>query len=85
MKESSVTFVDLAGSECQKATKASGITQLEAAINNKSLLAFGRVITALAEGEKKIPYRDSTLTELLSNSLSINSMVRCTSCSSYLC
>jgi len=42
---------------------------LEAGCINKSLLAFNRVITALAENVKFVPFRDSKLTYLLMNSL----------------
>lgn len=66
---STLTFVDLAGSEDIGKSGAKGITAREAAHINKSLLTLGRVINALAKSEKHIPYRDSKLTRLLSEAL----------------
>ncbi|XP_008550401.1 uncharacterized protein LOC103573205 isoform X1 [Microplitis demolitor] len=74
-------LVDLAGSENSAA--CAGINRLksqEGANINKSLVALGNVISALAErssasinsGRKFIPYRDSTLTWLLKDSLGGN-------------
>lgn len=76
MKETKYTFADLAGSESQGRTNTTGDRRQEAALNNKSLLTFGKVITALAEGEKNIPYRESNLTKVLSDSLGGNSKVK---------
>eukprot|EP00035_Acanthoeca_spectabilis_P020291 m.432117 g.432117 ORF g.432117 m.432117 type:complete len:1136 (-) comp17393_c0_seq1:46-3453(-) len=66
---STLTFVDLAGSEDISRSGATGLTAREAAHINKSLLTLGRVINALAQSEKHIPYRDSKLTRLLSEAL----------------
>ncbi|CAE7202411.1 unnamed protein product, partial [Symbiodinium pilosum] len=64
--------VDLAGSERVMKTGVAG-TQLEEAKNiNKSLLALGQVIYALAHKQKHVPYRDSKLTQLLRNCLGGN-------------
>ncbi|XP_044585965.1 uncharacterized protein LOC123265994 isoform X2 [Cotesia glomerata] len=72
-------LVDLAGSENSAA--CAGINRLKEGANiNKSLVALGNVISALAErsstainsGRKFIPYRDSTLTWLLKDSLGGN-------------
>jgi len=75
--------VDLAGSERANATGASGQRLKEGAHINKSLVTLGSVISALAEASsqkaasssssKHIPYRDSTLTWLLKDSLGGNS------------
>eukprot|EP00039_Didymoeca_costata_P033143 m.40858 g.40858 ORF g.40858 m.40858 type:complete len:1102 (-) comp9716_c0_seq1:114-3419(-) len=66
---STLTFIDLAGSEDISRSGAEGLTAREAMYINKSLLTLGRVINALACNEKHIPYRDSKLTRLLSEAL----------------
>ncbi|CAD7947848.1 unnamed protein product [Amoebophrya sp. A25] len=72
-------FVDLAGSERIKTSKAQGEQLLEAQTINKSLFTLGQVILALssANGLSKngqhIPYRNSRLTELLSDAFGGNS------------
>lgn len=82
---SKINLVDLAGSERANATEATGERLKEGGHINKSLVCLGSVISALAEhstqvfqknGTKKktfIPYRDSTLTWLLKDSLGGNS------------
>ncbi|XP_014226698.1 kinesin-like protein Klp98A isoform X2 [Trichogramma pretiosum] len=82
---SKVHLVDLAGSERANASGATGQRLKEGASINKSLVTLGSVISCLAEqclnakdpaGSKKtffIPYRDSTLTWLLKDSLGGNS------------
>ena len=72
-KESKLVLIDLAGSEMVKKTAASGQTMKEAQTINKSLSALGNVIMALTMRKKHIPYRDSVLTRLLSDSLGGNS------------
>ena len=67
-----LNLVDLAGSERQKKTGATGSTQLEGIKINLSLSALGNVISALSEGSRHIPYRDSKLTRLLQDSLGGN-------------
>eukprot|EP00759_Apiculatamorpha_spiralis_P031898 PhF_6_TR33624/c0_g1_i1/m.49108 len=73
-----LNFVDLAGSERIKES-ASNITETKSI--NKSLFALGKVISALCEASALpahqqhtvfIPYRDSTLTKLLMDSLGGN-------------
>jgi len=64
-----LTFVDLAGSEDIGKSEAIGMAAREAGHINKSLLTLGRVITALATNKKHIPYRDSKLTQLMSEAL----------------
>ena len=68
--------VDLAGSERQGKTQAEGVRLKEATKINLSLSALGNVIEALvanASGKTRhIPYRDSKLTRLLSDSLGGN-------------
>ena len=66
-------MVDLAGSEQQDKAGATGV-RLEQAIKiNQSLTTLGKVITALYEGSKHVPYRESALTKVLCNSLGGNS------------
>ena len=74
IKQSSLFFVDLAGSEKIAKTHVTG-QQLEEAKNiNKSLSALGNVINALTSDKKEhIPYRDSKLTRILQESLGGNS------------
>lgn len=78
---SKIHLVDLAGSERADATGATGQRLKEGAHINKSLVTLGSVISQLADlnvpqDSKKrvyIPYRDSTLTWLLKDSLGGNS------------
>lgn len=67
-------MVDLAGSERVKKTKASASRLDEAKKINFSLSALGNCIHALSEPGKQghVPFRDSKLTRLLSESLGGN-------------
>ncbi|CAE7234924.1 KLP1 [Symbiodinium natans] len=65
-------LVDLAGSERVTKTGVAGTQLSEAKSINKSLLALGQVIFALAHKLKHVPYRDSKLTHLLRNCLGGN-------------
>ena len=74
-----LTFVDLAGSERVKETKSENETLKETANINRSLFTLGKVISALCDvatgkkiGLQHIPYRDSSLTKLLMDSLGGN-------------
>jgi hypothetical protein len=67
-----LNLVDLAGSERAKKTGATDKTLKEGIRINLSLSVLGNVISALAEGSKFIPYRDSKLTRLLQDSLGGN-------------
>jgi len=71
--QSRIIFVDLAGSEKVERTKAEGIILKQAQSTNKSLMTLGVVIRALYEEKSHIPYRDSKLTRLLTDSLGGNS------------
>ncbi|OLL22387.1 Kinesin-related protein 1 [Neolecta irregularis DAH-3] len=90
-KISRFRLVDLAGSERANATGATGIRLKEGSNINKSLTTLGRVIASLAENDNRkkrdvVPYRDSTLTYILKDSLGGNSktaMVACISPSDY--
>ncbi|CAL4123338.1 unnamed protein product [Meganyctiphanes norvegica] len=67
-----LSMIDLAGSERGSATGFRGARFREGANINKSLLALGNCINALADGMRHIPYRDSKLTRLLKDSLGGN-------------
>lgn len=70
-----MSLIDLAGSERAIVTSNRGERFREGANINKSLLALGNCINALADKENKsghIPYRDSKLTRLLKDSLGGN-------------
>ena len=71
--QSKLLLVDLAGSERIKKSGSTGVRASEAKQINSSLTALGRAITSLAEQKPHVPYRDSTLTKLLSQSLGGNS------------
>ncbi|EGB03936.1 hypothetical protein AURANDRAFT_1243, partial [Aureococcus anophagefferens] len=66
-------LVDLAGSERPSKSGATGQALKEAQNINKSLSALGDVIAARAQGSAHIPFRNSTLTHLLQDSLSQDS------------
>ena len=68
-KRGRLNLVDLSGSECIKRSGVSGIHAVEAATIGKSLLSLGRVIRSLTGKEKHVPYRESKLTRILSDSL----------------
>jgi len=81
-----INFVDLAGSEKTKKSGATGNRFKEAVNINAGLLALSRVIMALSNEKKSntqhIPYRESQLTRILTDSLGGNSitvMIACVS------
>jgi ankyrin repeat protein len=67
-----LTLVDLAGSERVEKSGASGDALKEAQSINKSLSALGDVIASLTSGSQHIPYRNHTLTMLMSDSIGGN-------------
>lgn len=69
-KTSLITLVDLAGSERIAKSGVTGDRAKEAIGINKSLTALGSVINARAAKSGHTPFRDSTLTHLLQDSLS---------------
>lgn len=84
VKRGKLFIVDLAGSERVGKTGATGDRLEEAKMINKSLAALGNVINALTSGVEEgsgtesglrqhVPYRDSKLTRLLTESLGGNS------------
>ena len=66
-------LVDLAGSERVAVTGNQGQALKESIEINKSLFILRQVITSLSSNEKHIPFRDSKLTCLLSQSIGGNS------------
>lgn len=95
IRQSELTFVDLAGSEKLRMLSASPSTTLvQQSINiNTSLFALGKVITALGSSgvsgslsssrkptRGHIPYRDSKLTMLLKHALGGNSLTLMIAC-----
>ncbi|CAG9858153.1 unnamed protein product [Phyllotreta striolata] len=72
-KVGKLNLIDLAGSERQSKTGATGDRLREATKINKALSSLGNVIYGLAENSAHIPYRDSKLTRLLQDSLGGNS------------
>ena len=72
-KKSFFHIIDLAGSESQKKAGVIGDRLKEAGANNISLLDLGRVIRAIINNVKHIPYRDSILTRILKDSIGGNS------------
>lgn len=69
LRTGKLNLVDLAGSENIGRSGAVDKRAREAGNINQSLLTLGRVITALVEGAKHVPYRESKLTRLLQDSL----------------
>lgn len=61
------------GSERANMSGATGDRLKEGSNINRSLSTLGNVISALADGKAHVPYRDSTLTWLLKDSLGGNS------------
>ena len=68
--EGCITICDLAGSERQKKSGSTGARLIEASNINTSNLVLGKVVAALAQRKKFIPYRDSVLTRILEPALS---------------
>ncbi|XP_058826212.1 kinesin-like protein KIF19 [Topomyia yanbarensis] len=70
IKQGRLFLTDLAGSERARKTKNRGKRLQEGAHINRSLLALGNCINALAGGARYVNYRDSKLTRLLKEALS---------------
>ncbi|KAI9203725.1 P-loop containing nucleoside triphosphate hydrolase protein [Polychytrium aggregatum] len=79
-KVSKIHLIDLAGSERCDGTQATGLRLREGININQSLLALTNVIHALTASQKHIPYRDSKLTHLLSDSIGGNSLTLMITC-----
>lgn len=70
-----MNFIDLAGSERINESGVKGAQLKEAIAINQSLTTFNRVVTMLSKPHKRevIPYRESVLTRVLTQSLTGNS------------
>ncbi|KAJ3192817.1 Kinesin-like protein kif3a [Irineochytrium annulatum] len=80
-KRSKIHLIDLAGSERAESTGAQGQRLKEGAAINLSLSSLGNVISALTTpGTHHVPYRDSKLTYLLSDSLGGNAYTLMLTC-----
>ena len=80
LKRSKIHLIDLAGSERADSTGATGTRLKEGSLINQSLSSLGNVINALATNAANVPYRDSKLTYLLSDSLGGNSVTLVIAC-----
>ncbi|KAH7727976.1 Kinesin motor domain containing protein [Aphelenchoides avenae] len=69
LRQGKIHLVDLAGSENIGRSGAVDARAREAGNINVSLLALGRVITALTSNAPHVPYRESKLTRILQDSL----------------
>lgn len=67
-----LNVVDLAGSERVKKSGVEGVQLREATAINRSLLALGNVVSALAAKKPHVPMRDSKLTRVLDGSIGGN-------------
>ncbi|EIE19392.1 kinesin-domain-containing protein [Coccomyxa subellipsoidea C-169] len=89
IRSSRLNLIDLAGSERNTSSGATGERLKEACSINQSLTTLGRVISELVDaqqsaqaggGPRHIPYRDSRLTFLLQDSLGGNSKTLIIAC-----
>uniref|UniRef100_A0A336LY24 Kinesin-like protein n=1 Tax=Culicoides sonorensis TaxID=179676 RepID=A0A336LY24_CULSO len=80
VRESSLHLVDLAGSEGVKRTGHQGIALSEGNHINQGLLAVGKVLAAMSNGNQRVPYRDSVLTQVLQESLNSNCFITLLAC-----
>ncbi|KAI8914337.1 P-loop containing nucleoside triphosphate hydrolase protein [Gorgonomyces haynaldii] len=78
--QSKIHLIDLAGSERAYSTGATGERLKEGSAINQSLSSLGNVINALSTNAGHVPYRDSKLTYLLSDSLGGNSITLVLAC-----
>lgn len=66
IKESTASAIDLAGSEDNRRTENNRERLVESAAINKSLFVLSQCIDAISRGDKRIPYRESKMTRILS-------------------
>lgn len=63
--KAAINLVDLAGSEGVRRTSHKGVALLEGNHINQGLLCIAKVIKALSQKHRVIPYRDTVLTTVL--------------------
>jgi len=66
VRESTASAIDLAGSEDNRRTDNGKERLVESAAINKSLFVLSQCVDAISRGEKRIPYRESKMTRILS-------------------
>ncbi|CAG9941361.1 unnamed protein product [Clonostachys rosea f. rosea IK726] len=66
IRESTASAIDLAGSEDNRRTDNGKERLIESAAINKSLFVLSQCIEAISRGDKRIPYRESKMTRILS-------------------
>ncbi|KAG6001895.1 hypothetical protein E4U21_003744 [Claviceps maximensis] len=66
IKVSTVSAIDLAGSEDNRRTDNGKERLVESAAINKSLFVLSQCIDAISRGDRRIPYRESKMTRILS-------------------
>lgn len=66
VRESTVSAIDLAGSEDNRRTDNGKERLVESAAINKSLFVLSQCIDAISRGDRRIPYRESKMTRILS-------------------
>ncbi|KAL7790300.1 P-loop containing nucleoside triphosphate hydrolase protein [Trichoderma ceciliae] len=66
VRESTASAIDLAGSEDNRRTDNGKERLVESAAINKSLFVLSQCIDAISQGAKRIPYRESKMTRVLS-------------------
>ncbi|PFH63003.1 hypothetical protein XA68_10415 [Ophiocordyceps unilateralis] len=64
--ESTASAIDLAGSEDNRRTDNGKERLVESAAINKSLFVLGQCIEAISRGDRRVPYRESKMTRILS-------------------
>lgn len=66
VRESTASAIDLAGSEDNRRTDNGKERLVESAAINKSLFVLSQCIDAISRGDRRIPYRESKMTRILS-------------------
>ncbi|KAI1816986.1 kinesin-II 95 kDa subunit [Poronia punctata] len=66
VRESTASAIDLAGSEDNRRTDNGKERLVESAAINKSLFVLSQCIDAISRGERRIPFRESKMTRVLS-------------------